>query len=86
MVLSSDLSQCGVLPLRLALGLLLSRALALEGGLSILEGGPLLLELALHFLMCAPLLAKLLLHRGERRDLLLQVRTQFLDLLAFCSA
>ena len=58
-----------------------SRALALEGGLSLREGGPLLLELALCLLTRAPLLAKLILHRGERRDLLLQISAQLLGLL-----
>jgi hypothetical protein len=45
--------------------------LALEGGLSLLEGRSLPLELALRLLTRTPLLAKLLLHRGERGGLLL---------------
>jgi hypothetical protein len=57
------------------LGLLPGRALALEGGLSLLEGGPLLLELVFRLLTSALLLAKLLLHYDERGDLLLQVNT-----------
>jgi hypothetical protein len=43
----SHLLQCGAFPLKLALRLLPSRALVLEGGLCLLEGDPLLLELAL---------------------------------------
>jgi hypothetical protein len=65
--------------MELALRLLQSRALALEGG-------PLLLELSFRLLGHAPLLAELLLHCGERRGLLLQGSTQLLSLLGLRSA
>jgi hypothetical protein len=61
----SHLPQCGAFPLKLALRLLPSQVLVLEGSLCLLEGGPLLLELALRLLTHTQLLAKLLLHRGE---------------------
>jgi hypothetical protein len=64
------LLQRGVLPLELALHLLPSRALTLEGGLRLLEGGLLLLESTLCLLKHALLLAELLPHRSKKSDLL----------------
>jgi hypothetical protein len=75
-----------VLPLELALHLLSSRALALEGGLSLLESGLLLLKPSLRLLTHAPLLAELLLHHSERGGFLLQASTQPLGFLGFCLA
>jgi hypothetical protein len=54
-----------VLLLELALCLLPSRALALEGCPSVLKGGQLLLGLSFSMLACASLLAKLLLHLAQ---------------------
>jgi hypothetical protein len=54
-----------MLLLELALRFLPSRALALKGGLGLIEGRPPLLELAFRLLTRVPVLAELLLHRGE---------------------
>jgi hypothetical protein len=55
--------------------LLPRRALALDGGPSVLKSGPLLLELSFHLHACTPLPMELILH------LLLQSSTQLLSLL-----
>jgi hypothetical protein len=68
--------------MELALHLLPRRALALDGGSSILKGGPVLLEMSFHLRACTPLLAELLLHLNERRHLLLQGSAQLLGLLS----
>jgi hypothetical protein len=68
-------------PLEMALCLLLSQTLALEGSSGLDKGGPLLLVLDLHLLACDSFLPKLLFCRGEGGSLVRQAGPQLLGLL-----
>jgi hypothetical protein len=72
--------ECGVLPLKEALGLFSCQMLVLEGGSSLSKCGPLLLELSLRPLARVPLLPKLFLRRGDGGSLVRQDGPQLLNL------